>query len=29
MHLGLPDALLEGALMIALRQRELAAGAAG
>ena len=28
MHLGLPDALLEGALMIALRRRELEAGAA-
>ena len=25
MHLGLPDALLEGALMIALRKRELTA----
>ena len=30
MHLGLPDALLEGALMVALRQRELtASGGAG
>ena len=30
MHLGLPDALLEGALMVALRQRELTAlGGAG
>ena len=27
MHLGLPDVLLEGALMVALRQRELSAAA--